>query len=54
MLSEPLRVELYSRIHGVIIRGCVVFRENYNALFLSALLEYFTRGVFSPEDNIID
>jgi hyperpolarization activated cyclic nucleotide-gated potassium channel 2 len=34
-LSEPLRDEIYSHIHGVVIKSCVVFTDNLDDGFIS-------------------
>lgn len=53
LLSEPLRDEIYSHIHGVVIKYCKIF-DKYESNFISQLARTLTSETFAPSDNIIE
>lgn len=53
LLSEPLRDEIYSHIHGVVIKFCKIF-DKYESNFISQLARTLINETFAPGDNIIE
>lgn len=53
LLSEPLRDEIYSHIHGVVIKFCKIF-EKFETNFISQLARTLINETFAPGDNIIE
>lgn len=53
LLSEPLRDEIYSHIHGVVIKFCLIFDE-FEANFISQLAQTLINETFAPDDTIIE
>jgi hypothetical protein len=54
LLSEPLRDEIYTHIHGVVIKRCTVFQENYDPHFISLLTKALESETFAPGDVIFN
>ncbi|OMJ86016.1 hypothetical protein SteCoe_12516 [Stentor coeruleus] len=51
LLSEPLRDEIYTHIHGVVIKHCEVFKI-YDLHFISLLTKALESETFAPGDII--
>ena len=53
LLSEPLRDEIYSHIHGLVIKFCKIF-DKFESNFISQLARTLINETFAPEDVIIE
>lgn len=53
LLSEPLRDEIYSYIHGDVLKTCPVFRAFENS-FINPLSRTLDIETFGPGDNVIE
>jgi hypothetical protein len=53
LLSEPLRDEIYSHIHGVVIKYCKIFSQ-YETNFISQLARTLISETFAPGDIILE
>lgn len=53
LLSEPLRDEIYSHIHGVVIKFCKIF-EKFESNFIAQLAHTLINETFAPGDTIIE
>ena len=53
LLSEPLRDEIYSHIHGVVIKFCKIF-DKFEGNFISQLSRTLINEMFAPSDTIIE
>ena len=51
LLSEPLRDEIYTHIHGVVIKHCEVFKI-YDSHFISLLTKALESETFAPGDIV--
>ena len=54
LLSEPLRDEIYTHIHGVVIKQCEVFERTYDHHFISLLTKALESETFAPGDAIFE
>ena len=54
LLSEPLRDEIYTHIHGVVIKRCLVFEDNFDPHFISLLTKALESETFAPGDVIFN
>ena len=53
LLSEPLRDEIYSHIHGVVIKFCKIF-DQYESNFIAQLARTLISETFAPGDIILE
>ena len=53
LLSEPLRDEIYSHIHGVVIKACKIF-DTFEPNFISQLARTLINETFAPGDTIVE
>ena len=54
LLSEPLRDEIYSHIHGVVIKTWKTFEEIYDEVFINQLAKTFDHETYAPGDIVIE
>jgi hyperpolarization activated cyclic nucleotide-gated potassium channel 2 len=54
LLSEPLRDEIYSHIHGVVIQSWKTFEDLYDITFISQLAKTFEHETYAPFDIVLE